>query len=107
MELLRPDFKITNVQNIFNSKEIELIESTVNGWPLPKDEGSIKVSIMKKVGVKGWARTIAMLFKLGVVSNLCLILTLTLSVNSVLSPEFETQRVQYRPVQSRSKSTIG
>lgn len=90
-QLLKTDFKVENVQQIFTSDELVMIDATANGDKLPKDAASLRVSIAKKTGAKSWPQAICYLFKFGVIKSMSLALLFTLTAD-LYNPAFDTQR---------------
>lgn len=106
MELLRSDFLVTNKQEIFTNEEIVMIDASVNEFKLPANSTRLKVSIMKKTGVKSWPRAIAMLFKFGVIKTLCAMLAITGIANDI-TPQFDPVRLgSARVMRSRSRNEV-
>lgn len=106
MEILRSDFLVTNKQEVFTSEEIEMIDASVNEFKLPANHTRLKVSIMKKTGVKSWPRAIAMLFKFGVIKTLCAMLAFAGVANDI-SPQFDPVRLgSARVMRSRSRNEV-
>ena len=83
MEIIRPDFEVINHNRIFTSNEVEYIDAVVNGYPVKSGATKLQTSIKKKIGVTGWGRAIALLFKGGFIKTLCLILTMTMMTEEI------------------------